>query len=79
MRTELGVIGYRSAMSEDTYPKGLEFKIPSISIRIALSASLETVCVPRVDCRTVLMDLISLSKHPPKCVALGGLKAKKIF
>lgn len=48
IKSELDITGSRSATSEDTYPNGFEFRIPSISITTVLSTSSVTFCAPMV-------------------------------
>ncbi|XP_052456810.1 sterile alpha motif domain-containing protein 9-like [Carassius gibelio] len=71
IRRELGVTGSISAISEETYPNGLEFNMPSTSTSTVISTSSGTDCEPREVRSAVLRDLTSLS-HDPMMVGLDG-------
>lgn len=76
MSNTFGVTGSGSARSEETYPRGFEFKMPSTSTKTVCRTVSDVVWLPTAALRAILMDLISRSQLPPKCGANGGLNLK---
>ncbi len=66
MRRQFGVTGSASATSDDTYPKGFEFKMASTSSKTVIKTSSGTDCEPKTVDKADLTDLNSLSETPPK-------------
>ena len=78
MRKCPGVIAWRSLGSVEMTVSGLEFRLPSISVRSVLNSSNVRICFPTTRRRWCFIYFTAAPDRPPKCSARGGMVTQSI-